>query len=62
MQTPVIGLFVGLALGAVLAFSGFSDFVLVAAAAVIGFLVGKVLDGQIDLTEYLGAARRRSSS
>ncbi len=62
MQTPVIGLFVGLALGAILAFGDFNDFVLVAAAAVIGFLVGKVLDGQIDLTEYLGAARRRSPS
>lgn len=58
MRPSLIGLLVGIALGFALAFGGFGAFLIVAVLAVIGFVAGKVLEGQIDLSQYIGGGDR----
>ena len=53
VRPDLIGLLVGLVLGLAGAFGGFGAFVLVAVLGAVGFLVGKVLEGQIDISSYL---------
>ena len=57
---------VGAAVGAVLAVTwivlGFWPFVLVAVAMLVGALVGRVLDGTLDLPALLGVLRGRRSA
>ena len=48
---------IGLAPGFALAFGSFGQMLIVALFAVIGLLIAKVLDGDLDLSPYL--ARRR---
>ena len=60
LTPPVIGTFVALLLGVVLAFGGWDDLGLVALIGALGFLAGKVYQGDIDLTQYLGGGDRRS--
>jgi hypothetical protein len=50
---------IGLALGLALAFGSFGQMLIVALFAVIGFVVAKVLEGDLDLGPYL--PRRRES-
>jgi hypothetical protein len=58
--TPsVIGLFVGLILGAMLELDGFGSMVVVAVIGAIGYVVGKVLQGEIDLGELIDRTRRQ---
>lgn len=59
LQRSTVGLFVGLVLGLALAFGGFGDMLIVAFCGALGFVVVKVVEGEIDLTEYIGS--RRSS-
>lgn len=60
MSPSVIGLVVGIALGFAAAFGGFSAFAIVAILAVAGYVVGKVVEGDIDLSPYLsGRGRNR---
>jgi hypothetical protein len=59
MSRPTIGLLVGLALGLAIAIDGFSGFLVTAVAAGVGYLLGKVLDGELDLSSYLGGGGRR---
>ncbi len=59
MQPTVVGLFVGLILGLAAAFEGFDDMLLVAFCGALGFFVMKVVEGEIDLTPYLGGRRRQ---
>lgn len=54
MRPSFIGLIVGMALGLAAAFGGFSAFLIVAVLGAIGFVAGKVAEGQIDLRPYLG--------
>ena len=58
MQPTVVGLFVGLILGLALAFDGFGSMLIVAFCGAVGYLVMKVVQGEIDLTPYLGGAHR----
>ena len=46
-----LGLIVGLALGIAGAFGGFSAFLIVLLLGAVGLLVGRYLDGQLDLAE-----------
>jgi hypothetical protein len=57
MTRTTLGIVIGLALGLALAFGSFGQMLIVALFAVIGFVVAKVLDGDLDLTPYL--SRRR---
>lgn len=58
-RTTAIGIVVGLVLGLAVAFGNFGDMLIVALFAVIGFVVAKVVDGELDLGTYL--SRRRDS-
>lgn len=55
---PAVGLGFGTALGFAGAFGGFAAFVIVLVLGIVGFLVGRVLIGELDLTEILGGRRR----
>lgn len=59
MSPSVLGLLVGIALGFAAAFGGFGAFFVVAVLAVIGFVVGKVLEGDIDVSQYIGRGGSR---
>jgi hypothetical protein len=58
MRPSTIGLAVGLALGFAAAFGGFTAFLLVAVLGAAGFLIGRVAEGELDLTPYLGGRSR----
>jgi len=57
MTHTTLGIVIGLALGLALAFGSFGQMLIVALFAVIGFVVAKVLEGDLDLGPYL--SRRR---
>ncbi|HEX2119514.1 MAG: hypothetical protein ACRD1D_11025 [Acidimicrobiales bacterium] len=59
MQPTVVGLFVGLLLGLALAFDGFGSMLIVAFCGAVGYFVMKVVQGEIDLTPYLGGGGTR---
>lgn len=61
MSPTIVGLFTGLLLGLAWVIGGFDAFVGTALLGAIGFFVGKVSAGQIDLTQYLGGGGRGSS-
>jgi len=58
-RNTAIGIVVGLALGLAIAFGNFGDMLIVALFAAIGFVVAKVIDGELDLGSYL--SRRRDT-
>jgi hypothetical protein len=58
MQPTIVGLFVGLLLGLALAFDGFGSMLIVAFCGAVGYVVMKVVQGEIDLTPYLGGSGR----
>ena len=53
MTRTILGILIGLALGFALAFGGFGRMLIVALFVVIGLVVGKVLEGDLDLSPYL---------
>jgi hypothetical protein len=59
MTRTTLGIVIGLVLGLALAFGSFGQMLIVALFAVIGFIVAKVLEGDLDLSPYL--SRRRES-
>ena len=60
MTRTTTGLFVGLLLGLAIALAGFDGFLVTLVAGGIGFVIGRVLDGDLDLSPYLiGTGRRR---
>jgi hypothetical protein len=59
MTRTTVGVVIGLALGLALAFGSFGQMLIVALFAVIGFVVAKVLEGDLDLSPY--RPRRRES-
>lgn len=58
MQPTVVGLFTGLLLGIALIIGDFSDMVLVAFFGAVGYLVMKVIVGEIDVGELIDRNRR----
>lgn len=59
MNATQTGLLAGLVLGAAGAFGGFSAFVIVLVVGAVGLLIGRVLDGELDLSGVLGRGRDR---
>jgi hypothetical protein len=58
-RTTAMGIVIGLALGLAVAFGNFGDMLIVALFGVIGFVVAKVLEGDLDLGAYV--PRRRDT-
>lgn len=59
MKPTVVGLFTGLVLGLVLVLTDFGDMLLVAFFGAIGYVVMKVVEGELDLGEVMERTRRR---
>lgn len=59
MSLPILGLFAGLLLAIAAATGGWEYFLLAIVLAAIGFVAGKVLDGELDLTPYLSSRSSR---
>jgi len=59
MQTKLAGLVVGLALGLAIALGGFTEACVVALFGLGGWLVAKVLDGELDVQQYLDSRKQR---
>lgn len=59
MNATHTGLLAGLILGTAGALGGFSTFLIVLLVGVLGLLVGRVLDGDLDLNAVLGRGRDR---
>ena len=59
MTTTHVGLFVGLILGLVATFGGFGQLLIVILFGLVGLVVGRVLDGKLDLQALLGRASDR---
>ncbi len=57
MSRTTLGTVVGLVLGLALAFGSFGQMLIVGLFAVIGFVVAKVLDGDLDLSPYVSGRR-----
>ncbi|KPM57517.1 hypothetical protein CcI49_23945 [Frankia sp. CcI49] len=61
MRSGALGLVAGLVAGLALAFGGFGEFLIVLLFGAIGLFVGKIVDGDIDLSR-LEWVRARSGS
>ena len=61
MQPSIVGLFVGLILGVVLELDGFGAMVVTAVIGAAGYVIGKVVQGEIDLGELIDRTRRPPS-
>ncbi len=59
MNATHTGLLAGLILGAAVVIGGFSALLVALLVGIIGFVVGRVLDGELDLGELLGRGRDR---
>ncbi|WP_327681948.1 hypothetical protein [Kitasatospora sp. NBC_00458] len=59
MSLAIVGLVVGMALGFAGYFGGFAAFLLVAALGVVGFVVGRLLEGDIELGDLGDLLRGR---
>jgi uncharacterized membrane protein YeaQ/YmgE (transglycosylase-associated protein family) len=59
MNATQTGLLAGLILGIAGAFGGFGAFLTVLVLGAIGLVVGRVLDGQLDINAVLGRGRDR---
>ncbi|MEG3631521.1 hypothetical protein [Streptomyces poriticola] len=61
MNMAVVGLIAGMALGFAGYFGGFGAFLLVAALGAVGFVVGRFLEGDLELGDFFRSrdSRRR---
>ena len=57
MTHTALGTIVGLILGLALAFGTFGQMLIVALFAAIGFVVAKVVEGEVDLSSYFSGRR-----
>ena len=59
MTTTQTGLLAGLIIGLAAAFGTFGGVVVVVATGLIGLVIGRVLEGKLDLNELFGRGRDR---
>jgi hypothetical protein len=57
MNFTTLGLLTGLTLGVTAAFGGFGAFLIVLVLAAVGLVIGRVLDGKLDLSQLTGRGR-----
>jgi hypothetical protein len=61
MRSSQVGILLGALLGLALVLKDFGDMLIVGLVALIGWVVARVLEGDLDLTEFLGGGRNRTS-
>ena len=59
MRSSQVGLLLGALLGLALVLEGFGEMLIVALIAAIGWVVARVAEGELDLTEFLGGRNTR---
>lgn len=59
MSATAMGLLAGLILGLVAVFGGFDAFLIVALLGAVGLLVGRVIDGKLDIGALFGRSNER---
>ncbi|MFD3875656.1 hypothetical protein [Streptomyces sp. NPDC058623] len=59
MSTATVGLLAGMALGFAAYFGGFWAFLLVAALGAVGLVVGRILQGDVDMSDFVRPRGRR---
>lgn len=59
MSATLAGLFAGLILGVAAVLGGIAGFFVALVLGVLGFVVGRVLDGELDLNQFVGRGRDR---
>jgi hypothetical protein len=59
MSTSQFAVIVGIALGAVAVFAGFGSFVIVLLFALVALVIGRLLEGKLDLKSLAGQASER---
>jgi uncharacterized membrane protein YeaQ/YmgE (transglycosylase-associated protein family) len=59
MNATLAGRFVGLILGVAAAAGGLTGFFIALILGVLGFIVGRVLDGELDVNQFVGRGRDR---
>ncbi len=57
MNATMLGLLSGIALGLAAAFGGFGAFLIVLVLGALGLLVGRFIDGKLDLSQFTGRDR-----
>ena len=58
MSPTSIGLFAGLVIALITAIGGWGFFLLALLFGAVGLVVGRVVAGQLDLTQYIGGSGR----
>lgn len=58
MSPTSIGLFAGLVIALITAIGGWGFFLLALLFGAVGLVVGRVVSGQLDLTQYIGGSGR----
>lgn len=61
MRSSQVGILVGAILGLTLVLKNFGDMLVVGLVALVGWVVARVLEGDLDLTDFLGGGRSRTS-
>ena len=62
MRSSQVGLLLGAILGLALVLKDFGDMLVVGLVALVGWIVARVLEGELDLTEFLGGRNRNRQS
>jgi uncharacterized membrane protein len=62
ITTTTVGIFVGATLAIVWFTLGFWAFLLVAIAMIVGAIVGRIIDGKLDMRSLVDAVRGKRSS
>ncbi len=58
MSNSIIGLFTGLIIGIALALGSFGDALIVALFGLLGWIAARVIEGDIDINDYIGRRDR----
>jgi hypothetical protein len=58
MRPSQVGLLLGAILGLALILEGFGEMLVVGLVALIGWIVARVMEGELDLSEFLSGGRK----
>jgi hypothetical protein len=61
MRASQVGLLLGSILGLALVLEGFGEMLIVGLVALVGWIVARVMEGELDLSDFLGGRKGRNS-